>query len=275
MSVTVRALDADKLSQLCVAMDAWVNLLGKDRSSGIIKAARLLDMGLQRAAHSAPPRPNKGLITAEAMARGYRMNQRSQSMITGRAQAEKMLGGAKSAFFRIVDMGGGVKLAQSVGYTEKGRVTYARGGKFRRGANILTALKGQTKRPIRQLPVGVKRLNLQALTTSRALTLREKAAAGGYISTEFLTYQKFNGRQKQVDFVAKNKVTVGSVTVLSDVQGDVTNIIIAANVPGVAEVLERSDAINRGFEHAVAVFNQDVTEKLEKRFQQAVEGIAK
>ena len=275
MSVTVIPVDPGRLMNLNVALDAWVSLIASDRSAALVKAARLLDLGMQKAFRQSPPRPNAGKITREAVARGYKMAKNTASWITGLNQAKKMLGGAKSGFFRIVDKGDGKKTAVAVGYTAKGRITYVKSGKLRRGANLLTSLSGQTKRPITQLPADVHRLNLQALATNRALTLREKAGAGGYISSEFLTYRKINASTKSTQFVTKDGVTVGAVTINTDDAGNPVSVVINANIPGVSEVAARTDAVNKGFDSAVETFSSDIISRLNSRFERALGKVAK
>ena len=274
MSITVIPIDPGKLESLTVSLDAWVSLVGSDRSKALIKAARLLDLGMHKAMRQSPPRPIGGRIMQEAKARGYTIGKSTASWKTGYSSAQRILGGNKSAFFRIVEVNGR-KIAQAVGVTAKGNVTYSKRGKLRRGAQNLTTLSGQTKKPIIQIPSDWVRLNKQALAVNRALNIREKAAAGGYLASEFLTYRKISAKTKYTQFITKDGVRVGSVSIYTDEAGNPQSVQIAADVPGIAEVAARNDSVNKAFDEAVATFNSDIIERLNTQYQKAMEGLKK
>lgn len=199
-------IQADSIAKLADVMDDYVRLTGKDASQALRKAGREVDFALYQEFRQQPPRPLKGSILAAARARGWTININSASYVTGYVAAQNMLGGIggyRTGYFRVSE-GNGRIVAELVHAGPLGRGT--------------------------PKPAGTKRLNLGALAMIRALNLREKAGAGGYMSAEFLTFKKLTSTTDQAVFVAKDKQQIGDVAVATGAGGDAQRITISGRV---------------------------------------------
>jgi hypothetical protein len=247
-------IDLTPIQRLTAVMDEYVDLTGKDQSKALRKAAREVDFALFTEFRQNPPRPTKGSITSAADSRGWTMNRASASFKTGMASALKILNGNKSGFFNISESGG-VITASPVMMGVSGRILSR---KSKRGGALVT--QGASA------PAGAVRLNVQALAVIRALSLREKAGAGGYMSTQFLTFKKITQGTPVIaaGFVAKNKATTGTVV------GNDQRVIISGNVEHADSIAARGDIMNKAISRGADTYRADMYDYVVKRSRETI-----
>jgi hypothetical protein len=251
-------VDTSALAALSQAMAEFAGVLGKDSSQTLRKAGRILDLRMYEEMRERPPRPTPGSIIGDIKAGGWRMNTASDSYKTGLAAARKMLGGAKSGFFRVNETLSKI-VADPVLVGTSGRILKA--GRGRRGSLV-------KDRAI--APAGAVRLNVRALAMVRALNLREKAGKGGYMSIQFLTFRRITQGTAAINatFTARNKQQTGHV------EGDNQRIVISARVENTATIAARENAVNKSFLSAADLFRSDLIEQVTNRAKRTIGRVA-
>lgn len=254
MSTPLVTIQIDGMEQLERAVQDFRALVKDDSGKILAKGARLVTLSLHREFRKSPPRPTKGRISAEAESRGFRLSRRSRSFVTGLASAKKILGSHKSGYFRISE-----GRATPILIGPRGKILRPRSRSKR--ASLLTnveQLKGK------ELPADAVQLNTQALATMRAINLREKAAAGGYLSSQFLSYKGVRniGESK---FSTKDRRLAGSVIVKADAEGDAVTAQITGFLEGGARIAQREGIINRSLAGGAAIMRQDMAEAINRR----------
>lgn len=301
--MSTQGISVSGLRELISAMEDYRRDIKDDSEKALTKAARETTFAMYEGFREQPPRPIKGSITRAAVSRGYRLNTLSRSYLAGYSSALRILGGAKSGYFRI-DTGDGAPIASPVVLGKRGRIVRASRKYFRQRGSLLTGadqLAGARTRDRRaltkflrtadrsestfenkrtqlrqnlsdtSLPANAKRLNLGALAALRALQIRERAAAGGYLAAQFLTYKKVKGtiaqRSQGIRVLTKNKLLAGEVVFETDNEGNVEKAIIVGRLPGTAAIAARHGIITRALSVAANTFRADMQKYLAARGQ--------
>ena len=254
MSTPLVTIQIDGMQALERAVQDYRALIKDDAGKALGKGARLVALSLHRDFRNQPPRPVSGKIRRDAEARGFRLNTESRSYVTGLASARKILGSHKSGYFRV---SGGRATPIMLG--PRGRMLRPRSRSKR--ATLLTKpeqLRGQ------ELPADAVRLNVSALAVLRAITLREKAGAGGYLASQFLTYRRVRSIG-ETQFSTKDRKLAGAVSVVADSEGDAVNAQITGFLEGSAYIADRHGVIPRSLNAAKITFENDVREAVLRR----------
>lgn len=285
--------------ELMAAMRDYRVRVKDDVGRAMTKAAREVAFALHSEFRKQPPRPREGSITAAAKARGYRINSLSRSYLTGYASATRILGGNKSGYFRIIDVNG-VPQAVPIVLGKRGRIVRSSRKHFRQSGALLTnraELSGARLRDLQsyrkfltradrskstfenrrtrhrqnisdtQIPDDAVSLNRGSLAAIRALQLREKAARGGYLAAQFLTYKKItrtiNGQRQT--FLTKNNLLAGEVIFETDNDGKLEFISVVGRLPGSARVAAKYGIVDRAITRAARDYVADTSKYLAER----------
>lgn len=270
MSTTLQ-IDTSALRPLIAAMGDFQTVMKTDGASALAHGARELTFALHQEFRRQPPRPFEGEITRSAEGRGWRVNSLSRSYLSGYTSALRTLGGNKSGYFRIVELNGRI-VAQPIVLGRKRKIVTAGRKGLSRGSLLTSAseLKDSSS-----LPGDAVRLNVGSLAVVRALGIRERAALGGYLALQFLTYKKMRvGRGAMRHRVlAKNNVLAGEVQSNTDADGNLTAILISGHLPGTLRVAQRFGILNRVGETAARNSRAYLVRSVAKRAQRLISGV--
>lgn len=296
MSTPLVTVQIDGAAQLERAVQDYRALIKDDAGKALAKAARETTFAARKLFRASPPRPRKGSISAAAAARGFRLNSRSASYLTGMRSAEKILGGAKSGYFKVSDSSGALTAtpvivgkagrivaaaknpSKSRGQllTDRAQLSGARGKDLAAYRKLLTqadrsaATFERRRARVRRLldenriPSGAVQLNRGALAALRAISLRESAARGGYLGAQFLTFRAVKG-VGETQFSTKDKKLAGIVSIKGDADGDAISAQIAGYLPGTAKIAQREGIVSKALLEAARAYRADMVAKLRQR----------
>lgn len=230
-------VSTEPLQKLLDVMADYMTLTGKDAQAALQKAAREVDFAMFKESREQPPRPIQGDILAAAKSRGYTVATNDDGYVTGYQQALRILSGFKSGYFRIGQ--------------KNGRVT------------VDPVFLGPVQRS--QMPADARKLNLGALATIFALNQRQKAASGGYMSTEFLTFRALNrGNISAATFYTKNRKAIGAV------KPEPTRVTITGNMEHANSIAQKYGLIDKAFSRGADTYRTDMYAYVVKKAQQTL-----
>ena len=270
--MTLKA-DTSQLARLNSEMRRFADATGKSMSNVLAYEAKEVGWGLYNQSRKHAPAPRK--ILTEAKTRSWRMGRRGDALAPARfgisaaalRRAEALLGGEKSDFFKVTTTGDGliqirrVRFAARRATKTRTRLTRVlRGGRFgnRFAAGSLRASqvsKFELGQAIRQSPE-IKRLNLGSVSAAVEVSLRQRAAKGSTIATQWLPRVWRRSKSSVVKtgpliVNSRSGFEMGRVTFQN--QGNsLVAVEIAGNVPGTAKVLNRYGILNKVLQGRIA-----------------------
>lgn len=263
-------IDAAPLQKLVEVIKDYQVLTGKDQSQALRKAGREVGFAMFEETRKQPPRPIEGSITAGARIRGWRTNTLSRSYLKGFAAALGTLGGNKSGYFRLINANG-VVTAQPIVLGKKRRIVLAGRKNFRKRGSLL-ASASELIDP-KSIPADAVRLNATALAVVRGYYIRERAARGGYMAAQWLTYKyvKVGKGAERKSVLAKNSQPIGEVVIETDNDGNAESILFAGRVPGTAAIAEKYGILNKAISTGADNYRRDMYDYATKRLANAVD----
>jgi hypothetical protein len=264
---TIEMQGAEALGQ---AMTDYVANTRFDMGRAITKAGRELAMALYQEFHDQPPRPKEGSITAAAKGRRWRMNSMSRSYLSGHTAAAALIGPGRSGYFRVVQAGDGVLIAQPIILGARRKVVLA----GRKGLSRGSLLRSTDQlKDANSVPTDAVRLNIGSLAVIKALDIRERAGMGGYLSAQFLAYKKIRqgaGPQRQ-SVLMENNVKGGSITIAGDDKGNIS-ATVEGPLPGTMEVATRHGIAGKALNRAAESYRADMMVYLKRKLGQQIGG---
>jgi hypothetical protein len=253
-------------------MGDFQTVLKKDASTALAHGARELTFALHQEYRRQPPRPREGTITTAAKTRGWSMNVLSRSYLAGYTSALRTLGGNNSGYFRIVKIGDRIQAVPLV-LGKKRRLIKSGRKHFRQRGALLTSASELNDSS--SLPGDAVKLNVGSLAVVRALGIRERAALGGYLSVQWLTYKKIKVARNisRSRVLAKNNALAGEVIPKTAEDGNASAILISGYLPGTLRVAQRFGILNRVGEMAARNSRAYLSKTVARRAQRLISGV--
>lgn len=286
------SVQIDGSAELARAVQDYRALIKDDAGRALAKAARETAFAARELFRTQPPRPRRGTIASAATGRGFRFSTSSASYQTARKSADKILGEEKSGYF-LIGNNAGVPTITPIIVGRSGRIARVglKNGSLLTNRQQLSAARSKDLAVYRRLltkadrteanfekrktktralldanrvPSGAVQLNRGALAALRTIALRESAARGGYLGSQFLTFRKVRNIGS-TDFTTKDKKRAGNVTVKGDAQGDAFGATVTGYLPGSARIAQRENIVARALTAAARAYRADMLVKLRQR----------
>lgn len=279
--ITVR----DNIPQFLSVLERYIKLRGKSDEDSLAHRTRELSMELWKQFRRIRPEPSS--IASAAAARRYTFG-RSQSgtlakvhstgvSVAAHARAEKLLGDAKSDYFRVL-MVNGVPTVRRARVGIRNARKLLRGGrfgnKFAPSSRGLRGVSNEQVAALKERHPELKRLNLQALAAAMEIAYRARAAAGGTLSLQFL-HQVYRKRKsatvKTGPLISRTRggVPIGEVTFNRGPEGKISETHIIGKVPGTAKVDAKHAIVSTALTEQIADMTRYILDKEAKNAKAA------
>lgn len=258
--------ETSDLRRLNHEMRRFAEATGKSMENVLAYEAKEVGWGLYRESRKLSPRPQK--ILDEANTRSWRMGRRGNALTPARfgisaaalRRAESLMGGEKSDFFKVTTNGEGMLQIRRVRFSARRETRnrtrlsrVLRGGRFGnkfaagslRGSQVSKFELGQALRTNQE----IKRLNLGAVSAAVEVGLRQRAAKGGTVATQWLPRVWRRSKSSVVKsgpLVVNSRAgfEMGRVTFETD-RNLLSAVNIAGNVPGTSQVFDRHGTLSK------------------------------